>query len=229
MKLTESHIQRLYKFTREHFVYHYDVQTELVDHLANDIEQIWEEQPKLSFEKARDISFKKFGVFGFMDVVEKKQKAMNKHYWKILLRFAKEWFTFPKIVTTAVIFMLFFTVFQSKIAEEILLTSLFLMIAIDLYYVSKGTRKKKQKKEKTFLLEAMIGETRNGFSAIMFVNLFNTINLIDINLYSLSIYWLLLIAFLVTLICIVFYITAFVIPSKAEELLIEKYPGYKMI
>ena len=229
MKLTESHIQRLYKFTREHFVYHYDVQTELVDDLANDIEQIWEEQPKLSFEKARDISFKKFGVFGFMDVVEKKQKAMNKHYWKILLRFAKEWFTFPKIVTTAVIFMLFFTVFQSKIAEEILLTSLFLMIAIDLYYVSKGTRKKKQKKEKTFLLEAMIGETRNGFSAIMFVNLFNTINLIDINLYSLSIYWLLLIAFLVTLICIVFYITAFVIPSKAEELLIEKYPGYKMI
>ncbi|MDC1464178.1 hypothetical protein N8387_00675 [Polaribacter sp.] len=34
MKLTETHIQELYKFTRKHFVEHYDVQTELVDHLA---------------------------------------------------------------------------------------------------------------------------------------------------------------------------------------------------
>ena len=42
MKLTENQIEALYKFTRQHFVYHYDVQTELVDHLANDIEQIWE-------------------------------------------------------------------------------------------------------------------------------------------------------------------------------------------
>ena len=38
MKLTEEQIQQLYKFTRQHYVEHYDVQTELVDHLANDIE-----------------------------------------------------------------------------------------------------------------------------------------------------------------------------------------------
>ncbi|WP_320240732.1 hypothetical protein [Tenacibaculum sp. 1B UA] len=40
MKLTDQHIEQLYKFTRQHYVEHYDVQTELVDHLANDIEQI---------------------------------------------------------------------------------------------------------------------------------------------------------------------------------------------
>ena len=78
MKLTPEQIQQLYKFTREHFVEHYDVQTELVDHLANDIEQIWETQPNLSFEDARTISFKKFGVFGFMDVVGERAKALNK-------------------------------------------------------------------------------------------------------------------------------------------------------
>jgi len=55
MTLTEEHIDQLYKFTRKHFVEHYDVQTELVDHLANDIEQIWIDQPKLSFEEARDL------------------------------------------------------------------------------------------------------------------------------------------------------------------------------
>ena len=59
MKLTNQHIEQLYKFTRQHYVEHYDVQTELVDHLANDIEQIWVDKPQLSFEQARDISFKK--------------------------------------------------------------------------------------------------------------------------------------------------------------------------
>jgi len=92
MKLTNIQIQELYKFTRKHFVEHYDVQTELVDHLANDIESIWQETPNLSFEEARDKSFKKFGIFGFMDVVEKKQSQMTKKYFKIILRFVKEWF-----------------------------------------------------------------------------------------------------------------------------------------
>lgn len=90
MKITENHITELYKFTRQHFVEYYDVQTELVDHLANDIEQIWQDRPELSFHEARTISFKKFGVFGFMNVVEQKQKAMHKRYWKILWRFVKE-------------------------------------------------------------------------------------------------------------------------------------------
>ena len=70
MELTKNQIDELYKFTRKHYVYHYDVQSELVDHLANDIENIWQETPNLSFEQARYKSFKKFGIFGFMDVVE---------------------------------------------------------------------------------------------------------------------------------------------------------------
>ncbi len=114
MKLTENHIKQLYKFTREHFVYHYDVQTELVDHLANDIEQTWEAKPQLTFEQARDVSFKKFGVFGFMNVVDKKQKAMGKKYWKIILQFAKDWFQLPKIVATFAIFSLLFQCLDSS-------------------------------------------------------------------------------------------------------------------
>ena len=34
MKLNNQHIEQLYTFTRQHFVEHYDVQTELVDHLS---------------------------------------------------------------------------------------------------------------------------------------------------------------------------------------------------
>ena len=38
MKLTPQQIEQLYQFTRQHYVEWYDLQTELVDHLANSIE-----------------------------------------------------------------------------------------------------------------------------------------------------------------------------------------------
>ncbi len=44
--VNEKQIERLFQFTREHYVKHYDLQSELVDHLANAIEQRWEETPK---------------------------------------------------------------------------------------------------------------------------------------------------------------------------------------
>ena len=78
MKLSAEQIERLYQFTRQHYVEYYDLQTELVDHLANAIEEQWQQNPKLSFEEALQIEFKKFGVFGFMDVVEQRQSVLNK-------------------------------------------------------------------------------------------------------------------------------------------------------
>ncbi|WP_248724622.1 hypothetical protein [Seonamhaeicola sp. ML3] len=84
-KLNNSQVNSLYQFTQSHFVEHYDVQTELVNHLANDIEEVWLKEPDLPFEKAKQRSFEKFGVFGFMDIVEQRKKAMNKLYIKHLL------------------------------------------------------------------------------------------------------------------------------------------------
>ncbi|QTD36514.1 hypothetical protein JL193_10175 [Polaribacter batillariae] len=231
MKLTNAQIDQLYKFTRKHYVEHYDVQTELVDHLANDIEEIWVAQPHLSFEEARDKSFKKFGIFGFMDVVEAKQKQMNKRYRKIMWRFFKEWFTVPKIVITVTIFLSLFFVLKIPYSEFVLLGALFILIVFDLTKQSiarKKQKKKEVKKEKVFLLESMIGETRHGFTGITFVNLFNLVNLTRVSFSSLENHWLLLISFSATIILILFYVTAYLIPEKSEELLIETYPEYKL-
>ncbi|PQB08535.1 hypothetical protein BST83_16450 [Polaribacter filamentus] len=232
MKLTENQIDELYKFTREHYVYFYDVQSELVDHLANDIEEIWVDKPKLSFEDARDTSFKKFGIFGFMDVIDAKQKAMNKRYWKIILRFAKEWFTVPKIVITISVFFIFFMLLQIQYSEYIFLATLLILITLEMrivYFVRKQHKKKEAKKEKIFLLESMIGDTKNGFTGFTFVNLFNTFNLTGSDFSSLNMYWVLIISVVLTLLCILFYVSNYIIPQKAEELLHETYPEYKLV
>lgn len=232
MKLTETQIENLYKFTRQHYVYHYDVQTELVDHLANDIEEIWEEYPKITFEQARDKSFKKFGIFGFMDVIEAKQKQMNKRYWKIQLRFVKEWFTMPKLLTTILLFLCIYFLLQVQYSKFIILGSVLLAIIFESVYLYKdrqAQKKKTEKKEKIFLLEAMISQTKGGFVSIAFINIFNVINLTKVEFSSLERHWLLLIAFCTTVVMIMFYVTAYVIPQKAEELLHETYPEYKFV
>ena len=231
MKLTEIHIQELYTFTRKHFVYHYDVQTELVDHLANDIEEIWVTQQHLSFQEARDKSFKKFGIFGFMDVIDAKQKQMNKRYWKIIIRFVKEWFSVPKVLTTSIVFLLFFIILKTPYSDYIFLGILFILGVFDLIkqlISRKKQKKKEQKTEKIFLLEAMIGGARNSFTGLIFLNLFNFMNLTKISFSSLETYGIFIIAIVATLLCILFYVVNYVIPERAEALLIETYPEYKL-
>ena len=232
MKLTENQIETLYKFTRQHYVYHYDVQTELVDHLANDIEEIWQAQPGLSFQDARDKSFKKFGVFGFMEVVEAKEKQMNKRYWKILWRFVKEWFTLPKSLLTILVFIAVFAILNIPYADYLLLGLLSLAMILELiavYKIKKHHKKKEQKNEKIFLLESMIGTSKNGYSGLVFVNLFNFVNLTRVDFSQMNLYWQITIALVFTLLIILFQVSHYVLPEKVEELLLETYPEYKMV
>ena len=229
MELTKEQIQELYKFTRKHYVEYYDVQTELVDHLANDIENIWVEHPNLSFEQARDKSFKKFGVFGFMDVVEEKQKQLSKKYVKILWRFTKEWFQLPKIILTMSIFLLFYTLLEFSIGQIIFLGLLTILGAADLFLGYKLRRKaKKREKEnnRKWMLEEMIFTTASFSGVLIVSNLIQIINAVD----DISSTWdKMLFSLLFTATVIYSYVTIIVIPKKAEELLEEHYPEYKIV
>ena len=221
MKLTKTHIEELYKFTRKHYVYFYDVQTELVDHLANDIEEIWNGDEEKEIQDAQDKSFKKFGIFGFMDVIEAKQKQMSKRYRKILWRFLKEWFSIPKIVVTISIFLAFFMLLQIQYSEYIFLATLLILIILEMrivYKVRKQHKEKVVKKDKIFLLESLIGDTKNGNTGFTFMNLFNIIHLTNFNFSALHMYWVLVISIVLTLLCILFYVSNYIIPQKAEEL-----------
>ncbi|HRN48127.1 MAG TPA: hypothetical protein PK110_09975 [Niabella sp.] len=102
--LTQEQIQYLHQFCTKHYVRFYDLQLELVDHLANAIEQKMDENLKLNFEQALDKVYKGFDVFGFANVVKEKsaaiEKSFMKEYWKIFTSY----FTPPKLVITATAF-----------------------------------------------------------------------------------------------------------------------------
>ncbi len=226
-KLNSNQIQQLYKFTRQHYVEYYDVQTELVDHLANDIEQIWQEQPNLSFEDARTISFKKFGVFGFMDVVEARAKALNKKYWKLVWEIFIEFFNIPRIVISITIFsvLLFcFQLFSSKILFITLGLGGVAFLFFKLYFLQKERTKRFKETNKKWLLEDYVF---NLGGSLAFSNLF--FQMANFSPETASNTFALIAAVILTVFILLIYITTVSIPSKVEEILENQYPEYKLV
>lgn len=152
-KVTEVEINQIFDFTKKHYVEFYDVQVELVDHLANAIEEQWKEDPSISFEDALQIEFKKFGIFGFTGLVEQKQSALIKYYRKMLLKEIVKFVSIPKAILTVVlyVFIYFFLEKSGSLGEVIglvLLLGSFIYFMIDGFryvYKIKNTQKKQGK------------------------------------------------------------------------------------
>lgn len=229
-KVSAEQIQQLYKFTRQHYVEHYDVQTELVDHLANDIETIWQENPNLTFEEARDRSFKKFGVFGFMNMYEARQKELSKKYVRILWQYAKEWFKLPKILATITLFLVFYTIFKTSYGIYFFFGVFLLLIIYMLVNAQKLIKKVKQKTKQTgkkWLLEDLIFRSVSINLVVFFVNFFNMAIQFKRH-YTMSTWVAIIFSFVLVVGVIYAYVSIKVLPNKAEDLLNEQYPEYKL-
>lgn len=229
MKLNESQINQLYFFTRQHFVEWYDLQTELVDHLANAIETQWQTNPKRTFEEALQIEFKKFGVFGFMDVVEQRQAALSKKYAKIIWSHFKNFFCLPQIMGTLSAVAILFYILKISFYSEIIVISLLTVLLIFFFFkLIRNTKKMKKINEQTgkkWLFKEILtgyGQT-SGFmflplqTVYHFRSLFND----DLILFCGS--------FLLVSLGIFQYIVLVIIPNKAEQYLKETYPEYEFI
>lgn len=228
--VNQDEIQELYTFTRKHFVEHYDLQTELVYHLANGIEKQWEATPSLTFQDALNREFKKFRIFGFQDVLSERMKAMDKKYRAIIWRFYKEYFKLPKIMLILCLTMVYFSVLRKLDPEE----AYFFFIATvilsmgPLLIMNLKFRKKIKSKERKWLLEEMIFNQMGYFNLFLLpVHIFN-FGLISHRLF-LNQYFLLGFSFVVVCYIIMIYVMIKVIPPKAEQLLSETYPEYKMV
>jgi hypothetical protein len=232
MKLTTQQIDHLFTFTRQHYVEWYDLQSELVDHLANAIETQWQENPKLSFDQALNIEFKKFGVFGFMDVVEKRQAVLGKKYNGLVWQHFKDFFGIPKIVLTIAMTLVLFSILKVGIYSEWIFIGLYITLSgLAFYKLIKDSflkKKKKQTAEKKWLFEEIIHQY-GGFAVIIFFpfNIFVRI-LNHADDFLGNDYYILGLSFFLVLFSLVLFIVFIVIPSKAEDYLLATYPEYKL-
>lgn len=228
MRLNEQQIEQLYTFTRQHYVEWYDLQSELVDHLANAIEEQWQQNPKLAFDEALNLEFKKFGVFGFMDVVEKRQGALNKKYKKLVFNELKTFFSIPKIIgtfsATGLIFYSLRSSQESFLIMKIIFILSMLICFFGLWMLSRKIKNQNNETGKKWLFKEII------FGYGSFTGLVNLPIQIAINLDGKNYpeWFLLLLSFLLVVLILLEYIILILIPSKAEDYLKATYPEYEI-
>lgn len=229
MNLTEKNIDHLYQFTRQHFVEYYDLQTELVDHLANGIELQWQHNSKLIFDEALNLEFKKFGVFGFMDVVEKRQQAMTKRYNKLVWKHFKEFFAFPKIIMTVALILSLYLLLKNILVNNILISVMILSLLLYSFFNMINNRRKANKKAITDEKRWLFKEIINNYGSFIFffalplqisIQIPETAYENNFILFGLSI--------LTVIYCLATYIVLKIIPSKIEKYLKEVYPEYEI-
>ena len=97
MPLTNEQIETLFLFTQKKFVHYYDLQVELVDHLACSIEEEMEKDTTFSFEAALQKVYSRFGLFGFAHVVQQRERALEKQHRELWRKTIKGYFTLPRI------------------------------------------------------------------------------------------------------------------------------------
>jgi hypothetical protein len=227
--ISNDQVDKLYNFTCKHFVVFFDLQTELVDHLANGIENQWEQNSKLSFEAALELEFKKFGIYGFSDIVEQRTQQMQKRYHKFVWLHFKDFFTIPKIIFSLSL-MVSLTVILNQIntlLETIVLSSSIFLLFVVLSFSVRNSFIKSKINNKRWMMEDMITSYGGaaGFMIIPFQILFNFFKFSN----NTSLY--------TTAFCSVFlvccglyvYIMLVIIPNKAKAYLSEIYPEYKMV
>ncbi len=232
MKLTDQQITQLYTFTRQHFVEWYDLQTELVDHLANDIEDIWEKEPNLSFDQAKNKAFKKFGVFGFQDVIKDKSNTVSKRYRKLLWQIFKDYFKPPKIIITLLITIIIFSFLNlTAYKTAILITAFWIIFIIPIVFgfrYKSELNKRFKETGKKWMIDEVIKQSGFLFlisiqipiQLLRYINPEDTLKLNSIEL--------LIASFFLSLFILFVYILTTVIPQKLKEEMSKLYPEYKL-
>lgn len=225
-KISAEEIEQLYQFTRKHYVEYYDVQTELVDHLASAMEENWEKEPELSFEDNLQREFKKFGIFGFTEVVDKKIRAMEKRYFRLIGREMKLQLQDPKVLLAFMVIFLC-ALMLLKYGTYILVATVIIPYLAILWFwmfkTQKEFNRKKKAGERYYLLEAGILNTGGAFS-LSYIP-FQIVYYFD---FAYTELWVQIITSL-ALSVLVFssFICFYVLPRKRDEILQEQYPELK--
>lgn len=229
--ITTEETEKLFEFCRKHYVAHYDLQVELVDHLATSIEEKWCENPQITFDAALLDTFKKFGISGFSKIKTQKQKELARKYNLLILKYLIDFFSWPKIIITAALTLVLATIFSVIENDNWVLAAIFLSITLFVLYhylfVFPKNYKKALVNDKKFLLLEQLGrgqvlsfalvqlmvQSPALFRIFNFDALQNTLGNFGVSL-------------LIVVLCIILYGEMFFVPVKIKEHFSEQFPEF---
>ena len=231
--ITSEETEKLFSFCRQHFVYHYDLQVELVDHLASSIENQWANQPDLTFETALNNTFKKFGISGFSKIKVEKQKELGRKYNRLLWKFFLEFYRWPKILITLAGTLVLFTLLRMVDNIALVIVPYFALLVIAslfyFYFVAPEKLKIKTIPGKKFMLLEYVNQIQMAVVLLSQTPIaaFNISRFLHVH--SINQPWvLLLISFLIISLNIILYGLFFYVPEKIKEHFKQQYPEFAL-
>ncbi len=147
MKLNDEQIQALFDFTKKKLVHFYDLQIELVDHLAASIEEEMELDKKLKFEDALERVYRKFGIFGFSQIVQQKQKQLERLHFKRWMKEVFSLFRWPQALGSLTLLGLLYTLDKTVDADYLRIGFGVIAIAFMVFNIINLRKYRKPKKQ----------------------------------------------------------------------------------
>lgn len=144
MNLTTEQIRTVSNYIQSFDIKWYELQVELTDHFVLIMEEIWNEDPELTFQKVKYRAEQRFGKNYFKEVEKERkiilQKEFNRQHRKIVADFLK----FPKIIGSILLGILIYRVsffFENPHKYIAGLFGLLFLFAIPMQYVWFKNRK----------------------------------------------------------------------------------------
>ena len=212
MELTTQQIETLFAFTKKKLVHWYDLQIELVDHLALRIEEEMNADAKLDFDKALEKVYKGFGIFGFAKIVQEKEQQLQRASRKMWWTAVREFFRWPKIIHLVCIFGVLWML--SNVFDTEILAVIFMALYVTSSWILLGRLTRNQRKTKKSL---MVLQFSPGY-------LSGTVLVYEMMLISWNNQWSPLVFTLLATLGILFKVVSFQLYFKVREDAMRMYP-----
>lgn len=100
MKLTAEQINYIENYIQSFDIKWYEIQVELTDHMISIMEEIWEQDPELTFHQVKHQAEQRFGRGYFKSIVAERKAILQKEYNRQQRKMVGEFLKFPKIIAS---------------------------------------------------------------------------------------------------------------------------------
>jgi hypothetical protein len=228
--ITNDEKSQILEFLIKKDVIYFELQCELLDHICSDIENKRKKNPEISFSLALEESYRDFGIFGFSDILEEREKLLNRNYYSRFLGLLKPWFfgknIWKSIILILAIYQMISTDYGYSIALGIISVVAVVHIGSSFYWVIKNKRNNRPK----VMMDKVIAQSIMLVMNIpfqMLIPIFWSDRNPFITVMPLTIIQLYIFTPLIFVFLLLTYYLAYEIPKNKEKYFEEKYQVLK--
>ncbi|RDI56475.1 hypothetical protein [Flavobacterium glaciei] len=109
MKLTNQQTEYVSNYIKSFDIKWYELQVEFTDHMVTSMEEIWNQNPMLTFEQVKENTFKKFTNSELKSIEKERKQILIEQFHNEQRKKIKTYLSFPKIMGCILLFFTSFT------------------------------------------------------------------------------------------------------------------------